>query len=221
MEGILKGLSRSRRRLIPTLVAVTALLLGIFGGGLWAAAAGSGTVDLRPGAAQGLGHLSGLLPRENLVLESAIQVDLTAETVRLPLYKGTENGHTVWFILTEASDLGLAKNSCLNFAPKLANMAISCPECVQTVTQSSPRPAENRFGQAVVHFKGEPDFSQTRTLVPGPNGFPPASFSPGAVAGKGYSPFIRIEGSPVVYNAPIVATGDGPSCSSMRRRGLS
>src|SRR4029077_6404131 len=49
----------------------------------------------------------------------------------------------------------------------------------------------------------------TRTLVPGPNGFPPASFSPGAVAGPGYSPFIQIAGSSVVYNAPIVATGDG------------
>jgi len=30
------------------------------------------------------------------------------------------------------------------------------------------------------------------------------------VAGPGYSPFIRIAGSSVVYNAPIVATGDGP-----------
>jgi hypothetical protein len=30
------------------------------------------------------------------------------------------------------------------------------------------------------------------------------------VAGPGYSPFIRIEGSPVVYSAPIVAAGDGP-----------
>jgi hypothetical protein len=30
------------------------------------------------------------------------------------------------------------------------------------------------------------------------------------VAGPGYSPFIKIAGSNVVYNAPIVATGDGP-----------
>ena len=39
---------------------------------------------------------------------------------------------------------------------------------------------------------------------------PLANFAPGAVAGPGYSPFIRIDGSPVVYSAPIVATGDGP-----------
>ena len=30
------------------------------------------------------------------------------------------------------------------------------------------------------------------------------------MAGPGYSPFIRIAGSDVVYNAPIVATGNGP-----------
>jgi hypothetical protein len=163
-----------------------------------------------PGAAQGLGQLSGQLPRENLVLESALQVDLTAETVRLPLYKGTANGHDVWFILTEASDIGLAHNSGLNYAPKLANIAVGCPECVQTVTLDSPTADQNKFGPATVHFQGEPDFTPTRTLVPGPNGFPPASFSPGAVAGPGYTPFIRIAGSSVVYNAPIVATGDGP-----------
>jgi hypothetical protein len=116
----------------------------------------------------------------------------------------------VWFILTEASDIGLAHNSGLNYAPKLANIAIGCPECVQTVTLDSPTADQNKFGPATVHFQGEPDFTPTRTLVPGPNGFPPASFSPGAVAGPGYSPFIQIAGSSVVYNAPIVATGDGP-----------
>ncbi len=46
--------------------------------------------------------------------------------------------------------------------------------------------------------------------MPGPKGFPLASFSPGAVAGRGYSPFIQIKGSPVVYSAPIIATGDAP-----------
>jgi hypothetical protein len=40
-----------------------------------------------PGSASGLGQLSGLLPRDNLTLGSAIQVDLSKETVRLPLYR--------------------------------------------------------------------------------------------------------------------------------------
>jgi hypothetical protein len=54
------------------------------------------------------------------------------------------------------------------------------------------------------------DFSPTRTAVPGPTGFPLKSFTPGAVGAPGYSPFIKIAGSDVVYNAPIIATGDGP-----------
>src|SRR5207247_11482229 len=40
--------------------------------------------------------------------------------------------------------------------------------------------------------------------------FRAAQFQRGAVAGPGDSPLIRIAGSDVVYNAPIVATGDGP-----------
>src|SRR6266699_2667528 len=158
----------------------------------------------------GRGQLSGLLPRDHLTLESAIQVDLSHETVRLPLYKGEAYGKTAWFTLLDASDVGLAHDLGVNYAPKLANIAISCPTCVQTVTIDSPTPAQNTFGQALVHFRGAPDFSPTRIAVPGPNGFPLAKFQPGAVAGPGYSPFIQIAGSTVVYNAPIVATGDGP-----------
>ena len=205
MRAQVSSLRASRRVLAAILIGLSALALGI--AGHWTSPA---KADDAPGAAKGLGQLTGLLPRDHLVLESTLQVDLTQESVRLPLYKGTANGHDVWFILTEASDIGLAHNSGLNYAPKLANIAIGCPDCVQAVTIDSPTPDQNKFGPATVNFQGEPDFSPTRTLVPGPNGFPPASFSPGAVAGPGYSPFIRIAGSDVVYNAPIVATGDGP-----------
>ena len=163
-----------------------------------------------PGAATGLGPLSGLVPRNHLTVESAIQVDLSTETVRLPLYKGKANGQTVWYVLLDSSDPGLAHDLGVNYAPKLANIAINCAECVQTVTTESPTPAQNPFGPAVVDFQGAPDFSPTRIAVPGPNGFPLATFQPGAVAGPGYSPFIKIAGSNVVYSAPIVATGDGP-----------
>jgi hypothetical protein len=168
-----------------------------------------------PATAGSLGPTTGLLPRDHLTLENAIQVDLSKETVRLPLYrgiayKGTPHQETVWYVLLDASDAGLAHDLGVNYAPKLANIAISDPAAVQTVTQESPTPAQNKFGQAVVDFQGAPDFSPTRIAEPGPNGFPLAKFQPGAVAGPGYSPFIRIAGSDVVYNAPIVATGDGP-----------
>ena len=45
-----------------------------------------------PASAKGLGPLTGLLPRDHLTEESAIQVDLSKESVRLPLYKGKANG---------------------------------------------------------------------------------------------------------------------------------
>ena len=115
----------------------------------------------------------------------------------------------MWYVLLDASDAGLAHDLGVNYAPKLANIAISDPAAVQTVTLGSPTPQQNPFGPAVVNFAGAPDFSPTRIATPGPTGFPLAKLAPGAVAGPGYSPFIKIAGSDVVYNAPIVATGDG------------
>jgi hypothetical protein len=172
------------------------------------------------GSATGLGQLSGLLPASHLTLGSAIDVNLSNETVRLPIYPGDapDPNHPgqrvrVWYILEDASDQGLAENSGLNFAPKLANIGIGCPACLQTVTEDNPSFQANPFGPAVIHFAGAPDFSPTRVAVPGPTGFPLKSFQPGAVAGPGYSPFIRIAGSDVVYNAPIIAVGNGGSSS--------
>jgi hypothetical protein len=199
----------SKRWLLGAATLTLAILAAVMVGGAFAGAKDT------PGAAKGLGQLTGLLPRDHLTTESAIQVDLSKETVRLPLYKGvaykgTPNQETVWYVLLDASDSGLAHDLGVNYAPKLANIGIGDPEAVQTVTLESPTPEQNKFGQAVVDFQGAPDFSPTRIAQPGPNGFPLANFQPGAVAGPGYSPFIRIAGSDVVYNAPIVATGDGP-----------
>jgi len=192
-------------RMWAALALACALTISV--GGAGAALARHATA---PAAATGLGQMTGLLPRNHLTEESAIQVDLSAETVRLPLYPGMADGKRVWYVLVDASDAGAAHDLGVNYAPKLANMGISCPTCVQTVTLEHPTPAQNPFGPAVVHFQGAPDFSPMRVAVPGPHGFPLAKFQPGAVAGPGYSPFIRIAGSPIVYSAPIVATGDGP-----------
>src|ERR1700746_3438449 len=201
----MKGLSKGRA------IAVLTLALAAFAAVMvsQAFAGGKGA-----GSAKGLGPLTGLLPRDHLTEESAIQVDLSSESVRLPLYKGiaykgTPQQETVWYVLLDASDAGLAHDLGVNYAPKLANIAINDPEAVQTVTLESPTPDQNKFGQAVVDFQGGPDFRPTRIATAGPTGFPLANFQPGAVAGPGYSPFIRIAGSDVVYSAPIVATGDG------------
>ena len=189
------------------LSAVAALAVAV--SAVLATAAFTGA-NAAPSKTGGLGQTTGLLPRDHLTVESAIQVNLSKETVRLPLYPGTAHGKKVWYVLLDASDAGLAHDLGVNYAPKLANIAISDPAAVQTVTLGSPTPQANPFGPAVVHFAGAPNFSPTRIATPGPTGFPLAKFAPGAVAGPGYSPFIRITGSNVIYNAPIVASGNGP-----------
>ena len=81
-------LARVNKRGLIALIAVllvatiVALVPGIIGHKVKSASATVG----------GLGQLSGLLPRNHLTLESAIQVDLSQETVRLPLYKGEAHG---------------------------------------------------------------------------------------------------------------------------------
>jgi len=192
---------------VAAAVAMTAGLLAVTGAAA-APASQPASQSTRPAQATGLGQLDGLLPRDHLTQESALQVDLSRESVRLPLYKGKAQGKTVWFVLLDASDRGLAADLGVNYAPKLANVGIGCPTCIETVKIESPTPQHNRFGPAVVDFQDAPNFAPTRTAVTGPQGFPLASFTPGAVGGTRYSPFIQIAGSPIVYNAPIVATGD-------------
>jgi hypothetical protein len=186
-----------------------AAVVVVAGSTVGAVVASAGTGAARA-ASGGLGQVSGLLPRTHLTEESTIQVNLSKETVRLPLYPGTAHGKRVWYVLLDASDPGLAHDLGVNYAPKLANIAVGDPAAVQTVTLTNPSPAQNPFGPGVVNFAGAPNFAPTRVAVPGPAGFPLAKFAPGAVAGPGYSPFIRFAGSNVVYNAPIVAVGNGP-----------
>ena len=153
-----------------------------------------------------------VLPESKLLVDSALGIDLTNQSITIPLHKGEFRGKRVWYIITEASDFGVANGLDVNFSPKLVNMAVGCPRCVQEVTLKGP--PKNKFGEAVVQFQGVPDFSPRRELVPGPaagpGAFPPASATPGAVGDARYSPFIRIRGSSVIYNTAIVASGDGP-----------
>ena len=206
-----------KRGLIAVLAAAVAAStsLAIAAGAGTAASAAPARAEQAPGESTGLGQLSGILPASHLTLQSAIEVNLSQEYVRLPIYPGiayagTPHAEKVWYILEDASDQGAADDLGVNYAPKLANIGISCPACVQTVHLMNPSPEQNHFGPAPLSFAGAPDFSPARIAVPGPDGFPLAKFAPGAVAGPGYSPFIQIAGSDTVYNAPIIATGDGP-----------
>jgi hypothetical protein len=52
------------------------------------------------------------------------QVDATAGTITILLYKGTvkSTGKTVWYILTDVSDEGIAQELGLNFSAKMKNI---------------------------------------------------------------------------------------------------
>lgn len=132
-----------------------------------------------------------------LFVKSVLSVDTTAHTATFPLHHGTAGGASVWYVLTDASDANVAKAKGLVYAPDLVNLGDAA---IVDATQSGGDPV----------FAGAPDFSPARSFVAGTSGFPPASAAPGATAGAGYSPFVRIAGTPGVLNAPIVATGDGP-----------
>lgn len=190
-----------RRALIGSLVgvAVASTIASIV------ATTGTAGADTGPGT----GATTGTLPVAKTILQSAIKIDLQNEYVRLPLHRGEYNGQTVWYIITEASDQGAAADLDVNYAPKLVNAGIGCAECVQNVTLTGA--SDNVFGEGTIHFVGVPDFTPARVLKAGADGgFPPAQATPGAVGGPGYNPFIRINGSTTVYNAPIVAVGNGP-----------
>ncbi len=147
------------------------------------------------------------LEKSRQTITSAVRVDLTRDFATLPLHKGSVGGETVWFVITDVSDADMASQLGINHSPKLANATRDCPACVQEVLTDDPV-----LGQAAVQFQGVPDFSLTRTLTPAPKPatFPPLSFTVGAQAGAGYSPYVRVDGTDIVFNAPIVAIGDGP-----------
>jgi hypothetical protein len=57
-------------------------------------------------------------------LITAATIDLTSDTVTLPLYQGKlQDGRSLWYVLIDASDETVAKSLGLVYAPALANAA--------------------------------------------------------------------------------------------------
>jgi len=129
-------------------------------------------------------------------LRSSISIDRANGTVTLPLVKGRHDGRTVWYVVTESSSKEDARGRGVNFAPKLVNALGT-----RAVQQASLR-------GGVLNFAGTVDFSLERIVVPGPNGFPPASFQAGAKGDADYSPLITSDGR-TVLNATQVANASG------------
>ena len=117
-------------------------------------------------------------------------------TVTLPLHRGASKGQTVYYIILDASDGGVADSLGVNRAQKLANAANT--GAVQKVTVTN----------GVVNFPGTVDFSPVRSVVAGPTGFPPNAASPGAVGDSDYSPLIQLPDG-TVESAPQIANNSG------------
>ena len=126
------------------------------------------------------------------------KVDLANDYATLPLHLGhMKDGRKVWFVLTDTNDTAEASRLGLVHASQLR--AVLNAKSTRQATVDS----QGNF----TFEKGTVNFSPKRSLIPGdsPNFFPPKSAMPGSVGDAAYSPFVRISGTNIVYNAPIVA----------------
>lgn len=133
------------------------------------------------------------LPRDHIVLTSALAVDAQQGTVVLPLHRGSAHGKPVYYILADSSSKAQAASLGLNYAPTIG----------QAYTQhGSGKPH-------ALTFAGAPNFGPDRVYTPSATGFPPTAAKPGAVADDEYSPFVKLSDG-TTLDAPIVATGSAP-----------
>ncbi len=140
-------------------------------------------------------------PAVKSLLRSAISVDAQAETITLPLFKGrTVAGKATWYIVTDSSSRADAAHRGVNFAPRLRN----------TLGTRAVQKAR-RIGSEL-RFAGTVDFSPERKVVPGNEGFPPATAEPGSIGDARYSPLVTTRGG-VVLNAPQIKNATGQSDS--------
>ncbi len=131
----------------------------------------------------------------NLFVSSAVE-NVADNTVKLPLYRGTSQGKTVWYVILDASTGSAAKKYGVNRADKLNNAKGTA--AVQKV----------KMVNGVVDFPASVDFAPERKVVPGPTGFPPLAVQPGAVGEPGYSPLIQLPNG-TILNAPQLANASG------------
>lgn len=124
-------------------------------------------------------------------------------TATLPLYRGTSQGRTVWYIVLDSSEGADADRLGVNRSSKLA------------VAAGSPAVQRVSIVNGVIDFPKTVDFRPQRLVVPGPAGFPPASAEPGAVGEYGYSPLIQLPDG-TIRNAPHIANDTGRSDKAVR-----
>jgi len=119
-------------------------------------------------------------------------------TATLPLYRGTSQGRTVWFIVLDSSDGNDADRLGVNRSQKLA------------VARGTAAVQKVKLVNGVIDFPKTVNFAPQRIVVPGPTGFPPDRAEPGAVGEFGYSPLIEMPDG-TIRNAPQIANDTGRS----------
>jgi hypothetical protein len=133
--------------------------------------------------------------QRELFVTSALE--LPNDVARLPLYRGKRAGEDVWYIVLDSSDNHESERRGINHSQKLENLRGTA--AVQKVTLDAT---------GLVVFPASVNFGLTRTVIPGPAGFPPSRADPGAVGEPGYSPMIQLP-SGVILNAPHIANASG------------
>jgi hypothetical protein len=126
----------------------------------------------------------------------ASAVENANDTATFPLYRGTSQGRTVYYVIFDSSDGNDADALGVNRSPKLVNAAGT--GAVQRVT----------LRNGVIDFPASVDFSPNHIVAPGPTGFPPAAAQPGSVGEPGYTPLIQLPNG-VIRNAPQIANDTG------------
>jgi hypothetical protein len=122
--------------------------------------------------------------------------------VTYPLYHGTSQGRDVSYVITDASNLSVARDLGVNYTPKLAQAAGTA------AVQNSTSQVGSGNG---IDFPASVDFSPTHVLIPSATGFPPAAAQPGAVGEPGYSPLVQVvfHDKTAVLDAPQIANATG------------
>jgi hypothetical protein len=123
-------------------------------------------------------------------------VENADDTATLPLYRGTSQGRTVWYIVLDSSDAADADRLGVNRSQKLE------------VARGTAAVQRVRVANGVIDFPRSVNFDRSAVVVPGPTGFPPTAAVHGPEGEYGYSPLIEMPDG-TIRNAPQIGNGSG------------
>ena len=155
-------------------------------------------------------------PRNKLTVESAIQVNLNNDTVRLPIYPGdapvpATPGQTerVWYVLLDASDNGLAHDLGRQLRPEAGQHWDRRPGGGADGDRGQPHPAAEPLRTGGDPLPGRPGLQPDPDRRPWTDRLPAEELQPRIGRGPRLQPVHQDRRLGRVYNAPIIATGNG------------